>query len=63
VNKIKNSLIYTFAIIGALAVTYAGWTVYQHYAAQEQARAFFSAPPSAGTPDFMHAKPHPPPQP
>jgi hypothetical protein len=62
-KSIKKSLIYAFAIIGVLAVIYGGWTFYQRKVAEDERRAFFSATPAPGTPDFMHAKPHPPPQP
>jgi hypothetical protein len=62
-NDTKNALIYALAIIGVCALLYGGWTIYQHYAAQEEAGEFFSAPSPLGLPDPLHAKPHPPPQP
>lgn len=62
-KTLRDSLIYVFAIIGILAVIYGGWALYQRHVVEEEKRAFFSATPAPGTPDFMHAKPHPPPQP
>jgi hypothetical protein len=40
-NDTKNALIYALAINGVCALLYGGWTIYQHYAAQEEAGEFF----------------------
>jgi hypothetical protein len=57
-----NPLILALAIIVAFAVIYVGWTFYQRETAEEQRRAFFSAPPAPGVPDLSKPEP-PPPQP
>jgi len=63
VKKTRNPLIYFLASIGVAALIYAGWTIYQRRVAEEAARASFSASPVPGSPDFLGAKPQPPPQP
>jgi hypothetical protein len=63
VKKTKNPLIYFLAGIGVAALLYKGWTIYQRHVAEEEGRASFSASPAPGTPDFLGAKPQPPPQP
>jgi hypothetical protein len=62
-KKIKSPLVYALAFIGLGALLYGAWTIYQNHVAEEQARAFLSAPASPGLPDPLHAKPEPPPQP
>jgi hypothetical protein len=62
-KKTTNPLIYMLAVIGVAALLYGGWTVYQRHVADEAARASFSASPIPGSPDFLGAKPEPPPQP
>lgn len=63
-NQVKkhNPLVLLFAIIGACAVIYVGWTFYQRQTAEEQRRAFFAATPAPGVPDLSKPEP-PPPQP
>ncbi len=62
-KKTKNASIYFLAGIGIAALLYGGWTIYQRHVADEAARASFSASPAPGSPDFLGAKPQPPPQP
>lgn len=62
-KKTTNPLLYFLAGIAAAALLYGGWTLYQRHVADEAARASFSASPAPGSPDFLGAKPEPPPQP
>ena len=59
-NK-QNPVLVALAIIGACAILYGVWIVYQHHVVQEQLRATFSAPVPSGVPDILHAPPGPPP--
>jgi len=61
-KNIKTPLILVFAFIGVCTVIYGGWYFYQRHAANEQAKAAFTAPPAKGVPDMFHNAP-PPPQP
>jgi hypothetical protein len=62
-KQTTNPLIYVLAFFGVAALLYGGWTVYERHVADEAARASFSASPIPGSPDFLGAKPQPPPQP
>jgi hypothetical protein len=63
VNTLKNSVFSAVAIIGACALLYGAWSIYQRYDAEEQRRTFFSTAPAPKTPNFLNAKPEPPPRP
>jgi hypothetical protein len=62
-KKATNPLIYVLAGVGLAVLIYGGWTIYQRHVSDETARASFSASPIPGSPDFLGAKPQPPPQP
>lgn len=63
-NRIRqqNPLILAFAIIGVCAILYFLFQAYQRYAANEQARQFFNAPPSGGAAQLYKPSEKPPPQ-
>jgi hypothetical protein len=58
----NNPLVLVFALIGFLAVICGGWYLYEQHAANQQAKAAFTAPAASGVPDMYHDAP-PPPQP
>ena len=63
-KKATNPLIYLLAGVGIAALIYGGWTIYQRHVSDETADArLSSATPVPGIPDFLGAKPQPPPQP
>ena len=62
-KKTTNPLIYVLAGVGLAALLYGVWTIYERHVADEAERASFSASPIPGSPDFLGAKPQPPPQP
>lgn len=61
-TKVKNHLIFVFAVIEVCAVAYSGWHFYERHVANVHAKSAFSAPPAEGVPDMYHNAP-PPPQP
>ena len=44
-KQIKNPVILIFAFVGACAVLFGAWHLYQQRVAAEQAKTFFSTPP------------------
>jgi hypothetical protein len=58
-KQTKETLILAFAIVGLFALIFGGWHLYQQKVAEDQARAFFTAPRPKGLPDLSRDAPPP----
>jgi|GEM_PF-5626589 len=58
-KKGANVLTLSLAIIGAGALVYGGWYLFQQHEAQNQSRSMLAAPAPSGLPDIFHDAPPP----